>query len=143
MIEWRLDGGGPVSRRVAETPDGDRWIDQFNDELLVAAYPQEANGPPISHVIDPFGAAPTQAHPGVYGFGPTDDEGVVVVLFNDGVSTPTVGLYDADRRQPVGPTVDPGIPGLAPGAALLGEGAGRHEASPFLGPSFADAAVKA
>jgi carbamoyltransferase len=39
--------------------------------------------------------------------------------------------------------VDPGIPGLAPGAALLGEGAGRHEASPFLGPSFTDAAVKA
>ena len=39
--------------------------------------------------------------------------------------------------------VDPGIPGLAAGAALLGERLGPRETSPFLGPSFADDAVKA
>lgn len=39
--------------------------------------------------------------------------------------------------------VDPGVPGLAAGAALLGERLGPRETSPFLGPSFADEAVKA
>jgi carbamoyltransferase len=39
--------------------------------------------------------------------------------------------------------VDPGVPGLAAGAALLGEQLGPREASAFLGPAFADDAVKA
>jgi carbamoyltransferase len=48
------------------------------------------------------------------------------------------GLFD-DVFVPV----DPGVPGLAAGAALLGEQLGPREASAFLGPAFADVAVKA
>jgi hypothetical protein len=48
-------------------------------------------------------------HPGVYGLQPTDAVGVVAALFDDGVSTPTVGLYDTARRVPAGPTVAPDI----------------------------------
>jgi carbamoyltransferase len=38
--------------------------------------------------------------------------------------------------------VDPGVPGLAIGAALYGQHAGRRDVSPFLGPSFSDREAK-
>jgi DNA-binding SARP family transcriptional activator/WD40 repeat protein len=106
VVEWRLDGGGPVSRLVAATT-GERSVEQFNGNALVATYPDEGDGPSVTHVLDGTGVT---THPGVYGLRPAAEPDLAVALYDDGEGHPTVGLYDIERRAPAGTAVDPGIP---------------------------------
>jgi WD40 repeat protein len=104
LVEWSLDGGGPVSRLVVETTD-DRSVGPYRSAGLVAEY-----YPDRTDLIDPGDGQLIASFPDIYGLLPTDQPSIAVAIYDDGSAPPRVGLYDTERRAPAGPRVDPGIP---------------------------------
>ena len=91
---------------------GDPWVEQFgfqDTDALVAGYPDEEGGTPITHVLDTTDGNVIAAFPVCTASTQTDDPQVAVVIYNDWNSPETIGLYDTERRIPAGPAVDPGV----------------------------------
>ena len=110
FAEWRLDGGGPVSRLVVNTPAPDLsntigFGYGGDDGALVVEFATTPDEQPVTRVIDAASGDVLERFPGVYGLFPTADPNVAVAGFEDG----TIGRYDVARRERVGPTIDPGI----------------------------------
>jgi hypothetical protein len=102
IIEWRLGGGGPVSRLAFRTSaphvlqhygfadDSPAIVARIGDETV-------ALDPSSGDVIDRF--------PDAYRLVPTEDPNVVIAIFDDG----SIGRYDIVHHTPVVPIVDPGF----------------------------------
>lgn len=108
-LEWSLDGGGPVGELVA-TSTGDRWVEQFDGDVLVAGYADGDDEDVRTHRLDLGGGGPVTTFRDVYGLVPTADPNIAVAVFDDGEAPATIGLYDVERHRPAGDAVDPGIP---------------------------------
>jgi hypothetical protein len=109
IVEWRLDGGGPVSRLVVDTPYlsyAVRFGAGGDDNALVAEIATAPGEQPTTHVVDATSGEIVDRFPGIYGLLPTDDPDVAAVILDP---PGTVGLYDLDRHEPVGTPVDPGF----------------------------------
>ena len=110
IVQWRLDGGGPISALIADTA-GDRWVEQFgfrDTNALVAAWQDPADKDPVARAViaDANGGADEIAElPGAFGVWPTDDPSIAVVFYPD----ETIGRYDTVRHEPVGPKIHPGM----------------------------------
>ena len=111
LIEWRLDGGGPISRPVVEAT-GERFLNHFGGyagtDGLVAEIAESEDAPLRTHVIDADGREQA-TFDDVWALVPTEDPSVTVVRYDDGENPPTFGLYDTVRRAPAGPVIDPGM----------------------------------
>ena len=107
LVEWRLDGGGPVSRLVTQTSTTPS-IQGFDRDTLVIEYAKKEGDPAVTHRIDPR-TGEQDALPGVYGLLPTDDPDLAVAVYDDGQAPATVGLYSLSNRAPAGPAIDPGF----------------------------------
>ena len=105
LVQWRLDGGGPVNQLIAKTP-APAWIDSLGDGAVVAEYPDEGSEEAIARRIDLTTGLP-EALPGVFVLLPTEDPGIAVAVYDDGTSPGTVGLYDMADRSAAGPVIDP------------------------------------
>ncbi len=106
LVEWRLDGGGPVSRLLEKTP-GSTYIQGFDRNDLVAEYPDKQGDPAVTRRIDPQ-TGKTATFPGVFGLLPTDDPDIAVAIYDDGKAPAGLGLYNLSRRAPAGPVINPG-----------------------------------
>ena len=112
VVEWRLDGGGPVSRPVEHVASADRWVEQFGFEgtdALVAGFASSADDAPRVHVVDiTDGHIVATLDAGIYGVVPTTDPDIAVVVYDDDQHPVRVGRYDTRRRTPAGPEIDVG-----------------------------------
>ena len=108
IIEWRLDGGGPISRLLTKTPSPVS-IGPLGTNGLLAEYSSVPDGPSISYRVD-LATGEQSPMPGMFGFVPSSDPDVAVVGYENGSLLPTFGRYDLRRRQPAGPTIDPHMP---------------------------------
>jgi WD40 repeat protein len=110
IVEWRLDGGGPVSRLVLDPP-GERWVNYFGfqgTDALVVDLDVEGEGWRAT-VVEPVEGEEIASFPGVLTLVPTTDPAVASVVYDDGESPPAFGLFDTRRREPAGPIIEPGI----------------------------------
>lgn len=116
IIEWRLDGGGPVSRHVNDSGNEHQGYVQGygyrRDANALVAELTDKNGDIYPHVIDPSTGEIVDRFPGVYGLSPTSDPNVMVAVFSEEWTwdNVTIGRYNVVQREPVGPRVDPGMP---------------------------------
>ena len=108
-MQWRLDGGGPVSRLLAPTPNPRIDRSGFDRDTLVVDYSRH-EGEPGRHPPGRSADGRSGAFPGWLGLLPTDDPDDHVVVYDDGTIPRRLGLYSLSRRAPAGPVIDPGIP---------------------------------
>jgi DNA-binding SARP family transcriptional activator len=106
IVEWRLDGGGPISRLVVDTR-GDRHVGPFgvggDADALATEFIAPGDGTPITHVVDASSGDIIDRLPDTYRLLPTDDQRRAVTYFpEDG----TVGWYDTEQRTRVGPGIE-------------------------------------
>ena len=106
IVEWRLDGGGPVSQLVVDTPP-EHHVRAFgaggDPDALVAEFAGEGDDAPVTHVIDTSTGAIVARLPGIHELLPTDDPRHAVAYFaEDG----TVGWYDVEQRNRLAPRVE-------------------------------------
>ena len=106
IVEWRLDGGGPVSQLVVDTL-GEHHVRAFGAggdvDALVAEFAGEGDDALVTHVIDASTGAVVAELPGIRHLLPTDDPRRAVAYFpEDG----TVGWYDVEQRIRLGPGVE-------------------------------------
>ena len=100
FAEWRLDGGGPVSRLVVDTPTPKpSYLGGFgyggDDSAFVVEFASPSDEQPVTHVIDAASGDVLERFPGVYGLFPTADPDVAIAIFDeDG----TVGRFDSLER---------------------------------------------
>jgi WD40 repeat protein len=110
LVEWRLDGGGPVSEPVVTTT-GERYVVGFGfdgpDDLIVE-FADTEEAPLRTQVLEPAGVTRAEFDD-VWAFFPTDDDSIAAVIYDDGVTPLAIGLYDTRRRAPAGPVIDPGM----------------------------------
>ena len=86
FAEWRLDGGGPVSRLVVDTPAPEPSTTVGfgyggDDSALVVEFATPPDEQPVTHVIDAASGHVLERFPGVYGLFPTADPDVTVAFF--------------------------------------------------------------
>ena len=107
FAEWRLDGGGAVSRLVGTqfSPGLQQYGFGGDQSALVVSFASAADEDGVMHVIDPA-TGDDRSFPGVYGLVPTDEPNLAVTVFAD---DGTLGTYDVDRHEAVGPRIDPGF----------------------------------
>ena len=108
LIQWRLDGGGPVSQLIARTSIAP-FIEGFDRDTLVMDWVEREGEPGVTRRLD-VQTGDQEALPGVFGLLPTNDPDVAVVVYDDGTAPVTVGLYSLSQRKPAGPVIDAGIP---------------------------------
>jgi DNA-binding SARP family transcriptional activator/WD40 repeat protein len=106
-VQWRLDGGGPVSAPVPDiTTAADLAYVRGGDALLVATDgAPDRGGSRANRIIDPDTGEVVDPLTGVIRAVPIGDSARLVAIFADG----TLGVYDLDRRAPVGTRVDAGF----------------------------------
>jgi WD40 repeat protein len=111
LVEWRLDGGGPVSKRLVATT-GERSVAQFGfgeTDALVAEYAPEDGAPLRTYVLDTASGEELATFDDLWGFVPTEDPRLAAVIYDDGENPPTFGLYDTALGAPAGPVIDPAM----------------------------------
>jgi DNA-binding SARP family transcriptional activator/WD40 repeat protein len=104
IVVWRLDGGGPISNLVVDTP-GEHYVQGFgaggDADALVAEYP--GAGGLRTHVVDASTGSLIAEHPDTRQLIPTDDPRRALAYFPaDGV----VGWYDVEHGVRVGSGVE-------------------------------------
>ncbi len=105
LVEWRLDGGGPISKLVADTPT-QPGIDLLGQAEALIEYGKTQDEPYTTYQLD-LATQRQQALPGIFGFLPTSDPDIAVVVFDDGNTAPTIGRYDLSQREAIGPAINP------------------------------------
>ena len=106
---WRLDGGGLVSRLLPGTGAGDQVLGYTSDGRSVLVAREERGEPeptPVVDVVDSRTGETLDRLSGALDAVPGDRSDRLVASFADG----TVGWYDLERHERVGPGVDPGFP---------------------------------
>jgi DNA-binding SARP family transcriptional activator/WD40 repeat protein len=113
-VQWRLDGGGPVSSALAKTTLAD--IAHLNEGVLVATVsPAEATDSGDVWIIDADSGEALDPLAEVTLAVPTSNPSRLAAVFTDG----TVGAYDLDRRSRAGPSIDPGF--VPEGVTTIGD----------------------
>jgi DNA-binding SARP family transcriptional activator/WD40 repeat protein/energy-coupling factor transporter ATP-binding protein EcfA2 len=103
MLEWRLDGGGPVSRLVIPDAKPKVGIASLGSELVLQDWAEDESWT-TTIVADPTTGEVLARYPGMYTFAPSDGSSVVPAVFRDDL---TVGLFDVANGIAVGPLVHP------------------------------------
>jgi DNA-binding SARP family transcriptional activator/WD40 repeat protein len=106
IVVWRLDGGGPISELVVDTP-GEHYVRGFgadaDRDTLVAEYAGEGAGDLVTHVVDAATGSLVAELPGTQELVPTDDPRRALAYFpEDGM----VSWYDVEQRVRVGTGVE-------------------------------------
>ena len=105
ITEWRLDGGGPISRLAFRTsePHSLQGFGFAGDGSKLVARIGGENGETVA--IDPQSGIVIDRFPDAHGLAPTEDPNVAIAVLADG----TVARYDVVAHEVVGPRVDPGF----------------------------------
>ena len=107
LVGWRLDGSGPISTVAAGTPT-QPGVDLLGQTEVLFEYGQAQDKPYATYRLD-LATQKQQAVPGIFGFLPTPDPAIAVVIFDDGHTAATIGRYDVSKRKTIGPAVHPVI----------------------------------
>jgi DNA-binding SARP family transcriptional activator/WD40 repeat protein len=104
-VQWRLDGGGPVSRAITEDAAASS-VSYLDERLLVATdNSAEAIGASDVRIIDPDNGETLDPLAELTMAAPMPDGSRLAAVFTDG----TVGAYNLDRRAGSGPSIDVGF----------------------------------
>ena len=92
IVEWRVDGGGPISRLALDTPNR-TGVNQFGfrgTDALVADHVNE-EGEWRTTVLDAIDGRQLASFEDVFGLVPTNDPRLAAVIYDDGETPPTFG----------------------------------------------------